>query len=72
MEKLQELLKQLVSSNPYAMESHPQGVIVPIYWSEDKDGNINFDVDSIRDEFESLLSQLESHNDETEFDWDSQ
>jgi hypothetical protein len=33
--------------------------------------NINFDVESMRDEFEKMIERLERHNDESDFDWDN-
>lgn len=46
-------------------------ILQPVYWSMDTKGNILFDVESMREEFEYLLSQLEEHNDNSDFDWDS-
>ena len=46
-------------------------VILPIYWSEDNKGNINYDIESIREQFESLMSALENHNDDSDFDFDN-
>ena len=46
-------------------------VILPIYWSEDKKGNINYDIECIREQFESLMSALENHNDDSDFDFDN-
>ena len=71
MEKFEELLKNLTNQNSFHMESHPNGVSVPVYWSEDNNGNVNFDVESMREEFEALLFALEEHNDSSEFDWDN-
>jgi hypothetical protein len=53
------------------LTTHPKGVIQGIYWSEDNNGNINFDVESIREEFEYLLSCLEEYNETSNFDWDN-
>ena len=47
------------------------GIGLPIYWSEDINGNINYDIDSIREAFESLMTELEDHNENTEFDFDN-
>jgi hypothetical protein len=46
-------------------------VIQPMYWSEDNDGNINYDVESMRDEFNVICSNLEEHNENSDFDWDN-
>ena len=47
------------------------GIGLPIYWSEDINGNINYDIESIKEAFESLVAELENHNDETDFDFDN-
>ena len=47
------------------------GIGLPIYWSEDINGNINYDIESIKEAFESLVGELENHNDETDFDFDN-
>jgi hypothetical protein len=46
-------------------------IIQPVYWAEDKDGNINFDVESMRYEFEKVMCFMEKHNDNSDFDWDN-
>jgi hypothetical protein len=46
------------------------GIGLPIYWSEDIRGNINYDIDSIREAFEALISELEDYNENSDFDWD--
>ena len=38
------------------------GIGMPIYWSEDINGNINYDIESIKEAFESLIVELENHN----------
>ena len=45
-------------------------VIQPMYWSEDSNGNINYDTESMEDEFRNVIIELEDHNDESDFDWD--
>lgn len=45
-------------------------IVTPIYWSEDKKENINYDIESIREEFENVLYELEEHNETSEFYWD--
>ena len=44
--------------------------LFPIYWSQDNSGNIMFDVDSMTDDFDSLIAELESHNETTDFDFE--
>ena len=38
------------------------GVLVPIYYGFDSDEKLIFDVESIRDEFEIFLNELEKNN----------
>jgi hypothetical protein len=68
--QLEELIQKLHSqySNAFAIGNY---VIQPIYWSEDNQGNINYDVESMRDEFYSICSDLEEHNENSDFDWDN-
>jgi hypothetical protein len=68
--QLEELIEKLHSQylNAFAVGKY---VIQPIYWSEDNDGNINYDVESMRDEFNVICSDLEEHNENSDFDWDS-
>ena len=47
------------------------GIGLPIYWSEDNNGNINYDTWSIREAFDALMYQLEEHNETSEFDFDN-
>lgn len=51
-------------------------LILPIFWSEDRDQNIYYDIDSIRQNFEELMTALERHNRATcplgmELKWDN-
>ena len=71
IENYTQLIKSLLSKSDTEQELHDKGFIQPIYLSEDADGNINFDVDSIRDEFEKLMYLMEEHNDNSDFDWDN-
>jgi len=71
MENYTELMTTLLSDSDTYHELHEKGVIQPIYWSEDNTGNINFDIESIREEFERLISLMEEHNENSDFDWDN-
>jgi hypothetical protein len=71
MENYTAIIKSLLSKLDTYHEECDNGIVQPVYWSEDKNGNINFDVESMRDEFEKLLTSLEEYNDESEFDWDN-
>jgi len=44
-------------------------VIQPMIWSEDNNGNINYDTESMEDEFRNVIIELEDHNENTEFEW---
>lgn len=71
--EIQQFLQTLIDKDDYIdmVELCDKGAIVPIYWTEDSKGNINFDLDSIRQQFETLMDCLEQHNDSSEFDWDA-
>jgi hypothetical protein len=71
MENYTELMTTLLSDSGTYHELHDNGIIQPIYWSEDNTGNINFDVESIREEFEKLIFLMEEHNENSDFDWDN-
>ena len=68
-----EFFRELLEKDPYIdqVEVDDRGANIPIYWSVDGSGNINFDIESIRQQFETLIDCLENHNDSTEFDWDN-
>ena len=44
-------------------------VIQPMIWSEDNNGNINYDTESMEDEFRNVIIELEDHNENSEFEW---
>ena len=44
-------------------------VIQPIYWSEDDNGNINYDTETMEDEFRNVIIELEDHNENSEFEF---
>ncbi len=44
-------------------------VIQPIYWSEDDNGNINYDTETMEDEFRNVIIELEDHNENSEYEW---
>jgi exonuclease VII small subunit len=67
--QMDELMKD-IQEDTY-IEKHEKGLVLPIYWAVDKKMNINFDVESMRDEFEKMIERLERHNDESDFDWDN-
>jgi hypothetical protein len=70
-ETVSNLNNDLAYRNPQEFILEEGNVILPIYWSEDNKGNINYDIESIREQFESLMSALEKHNDNSDFDWDN-
>jgi hypothetical protein len=71
MENYTELMTSLLSESNTYHELRDNGIVQPIYWSEDNTGNINFDIESIREEFERLISLMEEHNENSDFDWDN-
>ena len=40
-------------------EKHGHSIIQPIYFNINEDGNVEFDVDTMKKEFEEMVSQLE-------------
>jgi len=68
--QLEELIQKLHSThlNTFIVGDY---IIQPIFSSEDANGNINYDVDSIRGDFEVVCSDLEKHNNNSDFDWDN-
>ena len=40
-------------------EKHGHSIIQPIYFNINEDDNVEFDADSMREEFEQMVSQLE-------------
>ena len=57
------------SDKAHFLEVKKGGVVIPIYWVQDEQNNINFDVDSIRDDFDFFIAHLEEHNERTNFNW---
>ena len=72
MKNFEKVLKNLMNHDdlPDCDISPETGINLSIYWSEDYDGNINFDIESMRQDLEDILYVLEQHNEETEFNWD--
>ena len=72
MENFEKVLNNLMNHDdmPDCDISPETGINLSIYWSEDYDGNINFDIESMRQDLEDILYVLEQHNEETEFNWD--
>lgn len=57
--KIKVVIKRLKNSK---IKYSNNGVLVPIYFGFDSDENLIFDVESIRDEFEIFLIELEKNN----------
>ena len=72
MKNFEKVLNNLMNHDdmPDCDISPETGINLSIYWSEDYDGNINFDIESMRQDLEDILYVLEQHNEETEFNWD--
>lgn len=71
----QEELEKVITD--YTLQNNKYGnliigryVIQPMYWSEDNNGNINYDTESMECEFRNIIVDLEHHNDNSDFDWD--
>lgn len=64
-----DIMKE-VSDSTY-IEKHENGLILPVYWTVDNNNNINFDTESMREEFERMIESLERYNEESDFDWDN-
>ena len=71
MKNFIELMKSIMSEAYTQQELDEKGIIQPIYCNEDNDGNIYFDVEGMREEFERLMEVMEEHNENSEFDWDN-
>lgn len=70
----QEQLEQIISDYQSAEVNYStmiigRYIIQPIYWSEDENGAINYDVESMTDEIMSIFYELEEHNESTDFVW---
>ena len=63
--------QDLVDANPQEGLEEDLNVKMPLFWGEDANGNINFDIDSIRQMCESLIDACEEYNAESEFDFDN-
>lgn len=70
MDNVVKILKSIIDGTQTHQKFHKNGILQPIYWSEDSNGNVNFDIESTREEFENLLFQLQQHNDNSDFDWE--
>ena len=57
--KIKKVIKRFKNSK---IKYSNNGVLVPIYFGFDSDENLIFDVESIRDEFEFFLIELEKNN----------
>ena len=62
LEELQEILEKL-RPGPQIVGDY---IIQPISWGEDDNGNVIYDIESIEQEFEYNLRELEEHNDNIE------
>lgn len=65
------LNNDLSDRNPVEFIEEGGDLILPIFWSEDRDQNIYYDIDSIRQNFEELMTALERHNRASDFDFDN-
>ena len=69
-EELEKIISDFCDQNSqYETFCIGRYVIQPMYWSEDDNGNINYDTESMEDEFRNVIIDLEEHNENTEFEW---
>ena len=69
-EQLENILNDYQSNeNNYGTTIVGRYIIQPIYWSEDENGAINYDVESMRDEINAIIDEYEEHNESTDFVW---
>jgi hypothetical protein len=72
MKNFEKVLNNLMNHEDMPdVDMSVNGIKLSIYWSEDSDGNICFDIESMREDLENILYVLEQHNEETEFDWET-
>ena len=46
-------------------------IIQPIYYAQDKNKCVYYDIESIQDEFNQVINEFQEFNDNTNFDWDN-
>ena len=69
-EELEKIISDFCDQNrEYFSFRAGEYVIQPIHWSEDNNGNINYDTETMEDEFRTMIIELEDHNENTEFEW---
>ena len=68
---ISKLNQESLGGHIVSFDEADAGIGLPIYWSEDINGNINYDTDSIREAFEALMTKLEDHNENSDFDFDN-
>ena len=72
MKNFEKVLNNLMNHEDMPdVDMSVNGIKIAISWSEDYNGNINFDIESMREDLENILYVLEQHNEETEFDWET-
>jgi hypothetical protein len=69
VDMLNKMLNKL-NNNEIMVDPDDVKVTLPVTYSEDNSGNINFDTDSMREQFEELMFLLDRHNEETDFNWE--
>ena len=73
--KTEQLEKKI---EDYARQNKKHGTLIigryliqPMYWSEDGNENILYDIESMEEEFHNVIRNLEEHNENSDFDWDT-
>jgi nitroimidazol reductase NimA-like FMN-containing flavoprotein (pyridoxamine 5'-phosphate oxidase superfamily) len=61
MKEVKNKIKRIIETMEYTRVRYSKkGFIVPIYYGYDSQGKLIFDVESMRDEFDSILTKFES------------
>lgn len=55
-----EIIKSIVEGTE--MKIAPEGIVFPIFWGEDENGNVEFDLDSVFENYKKLEQGLYEHN----------
>ena len=72
--KINKVLQEAIDTNinsELTLSKKENRVCVPVFYSEDSNGNFNFDIESMKDEFDRFISALEDYNENSDFDWDN-
>lgn len=68
--KTMNTVEKIIISLNNDIQYHNGSCILPIFYSEDENGNINFDIDGIREQFDEFMFKLQEYNDNSDFNFD--